>query len=837
MKQLWFKRRGLRLIGVLMALCVLFSLAGCTSGNGGTSDPESSSGSSSGDTTTSGGDTVATTDTTGGTSSAISGSGTTTSGTGKPSSTTVKPTVDTTGGSSNQASKPTIPADLGSGTTYYVSSSTGNDSNDGRSPEKAFKTVDKVNKLALQPGDNILFKRGDVFKGAHLEPTGSGQAADGKWITLDAYGSGEAPMFKDASKNKAAISLSPLITARGYRIRNLTIDNYLAGIVFKKAGMKVAFDGLLIEDVTIRNITTGKPYGEGGSFPEGLDTGYGLYMGHVKNATIRNVSIITTDIPVRMYGELTLFDKLYTYDSRVTGVMLYGAPYGSNYDTVMASAGGITVQNSRVIHTGTSGLKVGTTGFMIQYTKNCVIKDSEVAYTTNGTGDNDGCALDWEELNIDCTIQNVYAHDNDGPFLLAMEHPESIGRSTGNKVIDCLSVNNGKRDHTAGASFIDHSGYPNVSQRLTVQNCIDIGMPGSVPYSYWASFKEPLAKFDSKYVTSKNFTSGLMNVYATFDDGSLEAFGTKTGASVKNSHLSLSAGGKVRTNYSASDYVVSSWLKGKAELVFMATGTDKGYTWKFEDGKVIAQKVSGGKATTIKTVKVSDLDVDGWYRGRVEVSGGTIKTYVNDLLVDTLKDSTYTSGSAGINAVGAAQADEFFVYRYVAAPREVQSYDKSNAASGGKLNFSSSNGAYDEPEVKWTASGAYTWVYRAHGTGRLTLNGKSAYIERKDMEVKVDGLLKEYNTIKLVLTNATSSAKLYIDFTTDGGKTWHTKAFTVKAMSSDNQYPFKALWPEFTEYTVDMSDMDAWKGTINGFRVRTDATSGFISFKSVLITK
>lgn len=827
------KRIGMSLCAIVLALCMPFSLLGCSPDDGGTSGPGASSDISTG-TTTGGGENMTTTNQAGTTAGSTGASVGTTTGGSSAVGSTAKPTVDTTGGSSNQAGKPAIPTDLGNGTTYYVSSSTGNDANDGKSPEKAFQTVNKVNKLALQAGDNVLFKRGDVFKGAHLEPMGSGFAKDGQWITIDAYGSGAAPVFRDAAKTKAAISLTPLVTGRGYRIRNLEIDNYLAGIVFKKAGQKVAFDGLLIEDVTIRNITNGKPYGEGGAFPEGLDVGYGLYMQHVKNATIRNVSIISTDIPVRMYGELTLFDQLYTYDSRITGVMLYGAAYGSDYDAVMASDGGITVQNSRVIHTGISGFRLGTTGFMIQYTKNCVIKDTEVAYTTNGTGDNDGCALDWEELNIDCTIQNVYAHDNDGPFLLAMEHPESEGRSTGNKVIGCLSVNNGKRDHTAGASFIDHSGYPNVSQRLTVKSCIDIGMPGSVPYSYWGASKQPLAQFDSKHVAADDFTSGLMNVYATFDDASLEAFAVKDGASVKNSHLSLTAGGKLRTAFSGADYVVSSWLKGKAELVFMATGTDKGYAWRFEDGKVTAQKIVGGKATVIKTIKASGLSVKDWYRGRVEVSGGTIKTYVNDVLVDTLKDSTYTSGTAGINAVAAAQADEFFVYRYAAAPRTVQRYNVNSVASGGRLGFRSASGAYDEPETQWTATGAYTWVYRAHGTGRLTLNGKSAYIERKDMNVKVSG---GYNKVRLHLTNATSCSEMYIDFTTDGGKTWHTKAFTVKAMSSENQYPFKALWPSFTEYTVDLSDMAQWAGTINGFRVRTDATSGFISIKSVVISK
>ena len=49
----------------------------------------------------------------------------------------------------------------GIGRTYYVSEA-GNDRNDGLSPEKAWKTLSKVNDIALAPGDRVLFHCGDV---------------------------------------------------------------------------------------------------------------------------------------------------------------------------------------------------------------------------------------------------------------------------------------------------------------------------------------------------------------------------------------------------------------------------------------------------------------------------------------------------------------------------------------------------------------------------------------------------------------------------------------------------------------------------------------------------
>ena len=77
-----------------------------------------------------------------------------------------------------------------SATTYYVSSSTGNDANSGSSSSTAWQTIAHVNGQSFQPGDSILFKRGDVWNES-LAPASSGSS--GNPITFDAYGSGAAP--------------------------------------------------------------------------------------------------------------------------------------------------------------------------------------------------------------------------------------------------------------------------------------------------------------------------------------------------------------------------------------------------------------------------------------------------------------------------------------------------------------------------------------------------------------------------------------------------------------------------------------------------------------------
>lgn len=69
--------------------------------------------------------------------------------------------------------------------TYYVSSSLGNDANDGLSEATPFKTMPKVNGLNLLAGDQVLFKCGDTWRGNMLTIIKSGTA--GQPITFGSY--------------------------------------------------------------------------------------------------------------------------------------------------------------------------------------------------------------------------------------------------------------------------------------------------------------------------------------------------------------------------------------------------------------------------------------------------------------------------------------------------------------------------------------------------------------------------------------------------------------------------------------------------------------------------
>jgi len=79
--------------------------------------------------------------------------------------------------------------------TYYVDAKNGNDGNSGSSPTSPWKSLEKINGFQFQPGDSILFKRGEIWR-EQLNFPSSG--AEGRPIVLDAYGDGALPIISGA---------------------------------------------------------------------------------------------------------------------------------------------------------------------------------------------------------------------------------------------------------------------------------------------------------------------------------------------------------------------------------------------------------------------------------------------------------------------------------------------------------------------------------------------------------------------------------------------------------------------------------------------------------------
>ena len=88
-------------------------------------------------------------------------------------------------------------ADKMTGVTYYISEKNGNDDNDGKTPETAFKTIAGLNKVNRfpKPGTSFLFERGGVYRG--------NLSATGKQLIFGSYGEGEKPVIMQSKRNYA----------------------------------------------------------------------------------------------------------------------------------------------------------------------------------------------------------------------------------------------------------------------------------------------------------------------------------------------------------------------------------------------------------------------------------------------------------------------------------------------------------------------------------------------------------------------------------------------------------------------------------------------------------
>ncbi|MDO5581766.1 MAG: hypothetical protein Q4G69_11605 [Planctomycetia bacterium] len=75
------------------------------------------------------------------------------------------------------------------GSEYYVDSRTGSDQNTGTSPEVPWKSIARIRKAKIEPGDQILFARGGLWREILVPHSGE----EGKPVLYGAYGSGPLP--------------------------------------------------------------------------------------------------------------------------------------------------------------------------------------------------------------------------------------------------------------------------------------------------------------------------------------------------------------------------------------------------------------------------------------------------------------------------------------------------------------------------------------------------------------------------------------------------------------------------------------------------------------------
>lgn len=75
--------------------------------------------------------------------------------------------------------------------TFYVDAARGDDAHDGLKPETAWQSLAKVSRAPLGPGDRVLFRRGQIWRGQLIPGSGDPQGD----VTYGAFGEGAKPIL------------------------------------------------------------------------------------------------------------------------------------------------------------------------------------------------------------------------------------------------------------------------------------------------------------------------------------------------------------------------------------------------------------------------------------------------------------------------------------------------------------------------------------------------------------------------------------------------------------------------------------------------------------------
>lgn len=334
------------------------------------------------------------------------------------------------------------------GTTYYVDSINGDDSNSGTSESSAWKTIEKASSAEYVPGDSILFKAGGYFTGTF---TAAGNGTSQNPITIGAYSDVDAlgkPMLTSVDENavirindvsywtvsgldiSAPDGMGVYITCEQSKMNGITVENCSFHDVFKQRspsqvkhlhasiGIYTVGSGLL-SDVILRNIDI-------------KDCGYGIWSDG------NNIEYPWADeyyvSPEESYAQNLLYENI-----TMNNVYYDGFAIGS--------VNNLTIRNCALINTAIYE-DFYTAPTWMHHAKNVLIENCEIAGSTNTM---DGMALDFDGWTTDSTYQYIYSHDNVRFIQNCVYDDDTQNRNC--TVRYCLSVN-------------DNKGLNNVSQML-----------------------------------------------------------------------------------------------------------------------------------------------------------------------------------------------------------------------------------------------------------------------------------------------------------------------------------------------------------------------------------
>lgn len=320
---------------------------------------------------------------------------------------------------------------------YYVSAG-GADSNAGTAPHTAWRTLARVNAVALRPGDRVWLRAGDTFFGGLSLDSGDTGTPSAP-IAIASYGSGRAAIYAGTGAGIFVYNTS------GVAIANLTISG--AG----QASSGIAFYTDLPGDVRLPFVRV-DGVDVSGFGRDGIEVG--AWNGRSGFADVR-----VTNSAVHRNGRNGLFTYARLPNAHrqvyVGHVRAYenpgtaGAASNTGSGIVLASVDGGTIERSVAHDNGRLCDSAGGPVGLWTYDSTRVTIQHNESYRNRTASSWDGGGFDLDQNVSDSLVQYNYSHDNDGAgFLLA----QSIANDTHarNVVRFNVSQNDGRANSYGG---------------------------------------------------------------------------------------------------------------------------------------------------------------------------------------------------------------------------------------------------------------------------------------------------------------------------------------------------------------------------------------------------
>lgn len=349
-------------------------------------------------------------------------------------------------------------------TTRYYIDNNGSDSADGLSPNTAWKTLTKVNATTFQPGDSVLFKRGDAWTGTLvIKSSGTNDAR----ITFGAYGTGDKPRI---TGNNTTLSAVLIQDAKYLTFENFDVshpravrppDISLCGIYVALATAGT-YPGICIKHNSIHDVE-GMPI-TNRHLQAGIFVRSNAAQAYFDSLTIEGNDLKRCSSRGIMMGDGSNKDTAY-YNNNI--VIRQNVVDSTALEGIIVyTSKNVLIENNRVLNAGAYTLGVNMNIVLAGLWgrgKNMIIQHNEVAYTRL-TNPVPYASMDSEAFDIDLgtpgytIIQYNYSHDNQGGFFLHMGDPgpdftygivrynisQNDGDPFGNRVFELHEHPNGK---------------------------------------------------------------------------------------------------------------------------------------------------------------------------------------------------------------------------------------------------------------------------------------------------------------------------------------------------------------------------------------------------------